>query len=129
MNARTVVVTNCGNRGPGPARNVALQHLSSPWLLTLDSDDTVRPAGVAALMKALRCHPGAAWAAGRCHKIGWNGELLWEGPPDHFAPGRVDINHSFWEAKLTTGVIPFICNATLASTSAVRAVGGWPNGV
>lgn len=127
--ARSTVVTNCDSCGPGLARNIALQHISAPWLLTLDGDDTIRPAGIAALLEALRCYPGATWAAGRCHHVGQDGDLLWEGPDDYFTPGKVEVDHSFWEAKLANGGIPFICNATLASTAAVRTVGGWPAAV
>lgn len=126
---RATVVRNSGNRGPGPARNIGLRSISSPWLVTLDGDDTIRPSGVAALLDALLRNPGAMWAAGRCYHVDQKGEFLWEGPADYFAPGRVEVDHSFWHAKLATGGIPFICNATLASTAAVRRVGGWPAGV
>jgi glycosyltransferase involved in cell wall biosynthesis len=120
------VVSNSEEGGPGPARNAALAHITAPWLLTLDSDDTIRPDGVIALLDALDGHPDAAWAAGRCDNVDPHGNLLWAGPEDYFQPGLIEVTSSFWQAKLATGGVPFICNATLGSTAAVRAVGGWP---
>ncbi|MFJ8159079.1 glycosyltransferase family 2 protein [Streptomyces sp. NPDC094468] len=120
------VLRNAGPPGPGPARNVGLARVSAPWLITLDSDDTIRPEGMCALLRSIEETPGAAWAAGRCPHTDREGHRIWDGPADYFAPGPIEVTASFWEAKLLLGGLPFLCTATLASARAVRSVGGWP---
>ncbi|MEW1635284.1 glycosyltransferase family A protein [Streptomyces sp. NPDC093801] len=120
------VLSNPGPPGPGPARNTGLAHVNAPWLITLDSDDTIAAEGMCALLQAVESTPAAAWAAGRAPHTDREGRRTWNGPPDYFAPGPIEVTHSFWEAKLRLGGLPFLCTATLAHTEAVRAVGGWP---
>lgn len=121
------VVSNTGHPGPGPARNVALNSIHAPWLLTLDSDDTIRPEGMVALLAAIERTPGARWGAGRCPHVDADGSQVWAGPPDYFQPGAIEVSDSFWAAKLKLGGLPFLCTATIAATAAVRSVGGWPD--
>jgi glycosyltransferase involved in cell wall biosynthesis len=121
------VVRNAGTSGPGPARNRALERIRAQWLLTVDSDDTIVPTGMLALIHALEATPGTAWAAGRCYHVDPYGKLLWKGPDDPFVEGIVRPG-AFWQAKLDQGGLPFLCTATVASTAAVREVGGWPEG-
>lgn len=113
-------------RGAGPARNSALRGIDASYLLTLDADDTIDGAGVIRLLEGLEAYPEAMWAAGRCHSVDPDGALLWEGPSDPFEPGLILTTDTFWHAKCRTGVLPFICTATLARTDAIRRVGGWP---
>ncbi|MGW2996599.1 glycosyltransferase, partial [Streptomyces sp. NPDC001193] len=119
------VLTNPGPPGPGPARNAGLDRVAAPWIITLDSDDTILPQGMCALLQAIETTPEAAWAAGRCPHTDKEGRRIWDGPTDHFTPGPIEP-HSFWKAKLQLGGLPFLCTATLASTAAIRSVGGWP---
>ena len=119
------IVRNREPRGPGCARNRALDHIGAPWLITLDSDDTLEPRGMLALLEALQASSAAEWAAGRCHHVDPIGRLLWQGPEDPFPPGAVPVG-AFWEVKLKQGGLPFLCTATVASSEAIRGVGGWP---
>lgn len=121
------VTTNGDRTGPGPSRNRALALIRAPYLLTLDSDDVVIPDGMLALLRALEADSQAAWAAGRCHHVSADRELLWVGPPDPWPPGRVAPGE-FWRYKRERGGLPFLCPATLAHTAAARACGGWPAG-
>jgi hypothetical protein len=92
-------VTSTGRKaGPGSARSCALALVRAPYLLTLDSDDLVVPAGMLASVQALELDTNAAWAASRCHHVRADLQPLWVGP------------------------------AALARTEAVKACGGWPSG-
>ncbi|MBJ7353964.1 MAG: glycosyltransferase family 2 protein [Thermoleophilaceae bacterium] len=111
--------------GPGRARNIALGRLKSSWMLTLDGDDRLVGRGVAALLSAVQSNRQAMWAAGRCPHTDEHLQVTWPGPDDPFEPGPVRPG-DFWDFKLRTGNLPFLCTATIARTTAVRQVGGWP---
>jgi len=120
------IVVNDSPGGSAAARNAALALLRAPWMVTLDADDVVVASGISTMLEAIEAVGGAEWAAGRCPNIGRDGGEIWAGPEDPFPPGLVEAG-MFWEEKLRCGRLPFICAATLASTRAVRSVGGWPS--
>lgn len=122
---RVHVLRSTTHTGPSRARNRALVHARGRWLLTVDSDDTIDPDGMIALLDAVRDEDDAAWGAGRCPHTDKQGHLTWAGPPDPFTPGPIPRG-AFWTWKLRTGDLPFLCTATIAATTAVRSVGGWP---
>jgi glycosyltransferase involved in cell wall biosynthesis len=119
------VVATGRQAGPGPARNQALAWIRAPYLLTLDSDDLINPAGMLALLHALLADPGAGWAAGRCFHVSADLQPIWEGPVDPWPAGRVRCG-AFWQHKRQHGGLPFLCPAALARTRMVRECGGWP---
>ncbi|MEU5324171.1 glycosyltransferase family A protein [Streptomyces sp. NPDC021056] len=122
----TRVMVNLQAGGSAVARNVALKEAQAPLVATLDGDDVIVPDGLEALLSALLQYPSAAWAAGRCPHMTREGHTFWDGPADPFNPGIVEIG-AFWKFKRETGNLPFICNATLVWTQALRRCGGWPS--
>lgn len=83
---RVALVRHEVNRGLAAARNTGAEQAWGELLLMLDSDNIIRPFGLARLTEALRRDPGADFAYGMLDRFG--------------APGRVGIVSKFaWEPE------------------------------
>lgn len=110
-------------RGPAHARNQALAAATGDWVLIADSDDTVRPEGVRALLEAALTHD-VAWAAGRTTDIDDLGNHLWDGPEDPYT-GLIPAGQYFVDT-LRNDAIPIFNNSVVFRTQALKDAGGWP---
>lgn len=97
------VTRHAAQRGPGAARNTALAHVTTPYIVPLDADDELLPGAVNA--------------------------LLAEAGPDRIVYGDVligEVRH-----RQQVDLYPLLCGmhppcvTALYPTAAVRAVGGW----
>jgi glycosyltransferase involved in cell wall biosynthesis len=64
------------NQGLAAARNTGIRRSNGDFLVFLDADDRLLPDGVQAGLRCLQQHPEAAFAAGRCRIIGFDGSLI-----------------------------------------------------
>jgi glycosyltransferase involved in cell wall biosynthesis len=113
-------------RGPGHARNQALAAVTGDWVFVADSDDTVRPDGVRALLEAAMTRD-VAWAAGRTADIDDLGGHIWDGPEDPYQ-GRIPAGQYLVDTIRNTGV-PFCNNSTVIRAQAIKDAGGWPTDI
>lgn len=67
------VVHSCWPVGVSRARNLALAHVNSPWLVFLDADNTLVPEGLARLHALTQDHPEAVLAHGALRTVNRQG--------------------------------------------------------
>jgi hypothetical protein len=121
--AGALVVRTQERLSTGAARNLGLSHVETEFVLCLDADDLILPGGIEFLEGLLAADPSLDAAVG----------LLIEGPTGrpHRVPRRtvrllarrglpLALASALWPAFPTQG-------ATLIRTSAIRALGGYPD--
>jgi glycosyltransferase involved in cell wall biosynthesis len=109
----------------GAARNLGLEHVSTPYVIFWDADDLMLPGAIAFLLKRIRARPEVvAVAAGviegesaRRHR--W--PPRWSARLAHY-PRLFAAGHAVWSLFPSTG-------ATIMRTEAVRAAGGYATAI
>lgn len=99
------------NRGLGPARNTALDHVRGEFVFVLDADNLVHPAGIGRLVDALTADPDAAAAYGLLQRFG-----------PHGPTGLADV-FAWWPERFRSG--NYIDAMALFRTDVVHALGGY----
>jgi glycosyltransferase involved in cell wall biosynthesis len=116
------VVRNDGKPwGPARARHEALDQVESEFVAFLDSDDLLLPGALRTLAAALRGHRYAPFAFGRAltareSGAGWEATGL-------MSAGRAEMREPL-PALFARNFVPSV--GTLARTSSVRRIGGYP---
>lgn len=121
---RITVIPSLSHLGQAAARNRALQVIGTPYLCTLDDDDTLTPNSLELRETALDADPGLGWVAGFMADMAPDGTVAgrWEQPAraGSYPPGKLlDLwaDPSRWFVALTH---TFTMRADL-----VREIGGW----
>lgn len=73
---RLVVLSNQGNTGPGPARNMAIERARAPYVAIMDADDIARPSRLEVQKAYLDSHPDVVLSGARVRRIDANGDLI-----------------------------------------------------
>ena len=117
----TVVRNEARSWVPARARHEALAQVDSEFIAFLDSDDLLLPGALSTLEAALREHPEAPFAFGRALTARLNGGG-WE-PTGLMSAGRAEMKEPL-PALFARNFVPSV--GTLARTSAVERIGGYP---
>lgn len=105
------------NVGISKVMNMAMKHVTTPYLVQLDSDDWLEPNALEILAKACAAHPEAALIYG-------NSQMWWE------QKGKVttkkNIRHRQFKNKMDFLIhFDYMLTPRCYKTSALKAVGGW----
>ncbi len=116
--AGATVIASERNIGPASARNLGIASTSADLIAFLDSDDCWMPHHLATLLPAFEQDPDTVFAFGRVRN--------YERPPVHITANLVAARDIFLELLVTNVVVQ---SATIARREALRAVGGYPEGM
>jgi hypothetical protein len=111
-----------GRAGIAVTRNRAIEHLLDGWVISVDSDDYLKPVETAMQLERTE-QAGANWSAALANDIDADNREIYEGP-DYFAEGVLAAG-VFLEHTLEHDLPPWRCSVTVIDGELIRACGGW----
>ncbi|MBN2417651.1 glycosyltransferase [bacterium] len=99
------VVSTDANRGPNPARNLALKSASTPLVLLMDGDIVLEKDTVTRLVEVMQAHPGNGIAGAQIRYYEDHSRIQYNGAFIHYAVGA-SMNTMIWGKPVQVEAIP-----------------------